>query len=512
MKIMKGFVWFRKRLTLRIAAVVMAVFLLLSSCYIWLQISNTKTAAKEAITSYGTRMAGSYSSHLDTQRLEQFLADPQENELYWTIRQGLDRFRAQIGALYVYIVQIDASQRPLIMIDGQPKDSDSASPINEVTDIPADAVKSLLAGSPANSPVIDNPQYGKYISSYAPIKRPDGTVIGVLGIDTEASVIESIASGAIRESLPFYLLIIAMTLLGLTLIVWVLFRAFRPLKWIVSGAENIAAGEFAKANRQMLEHPVRSEDEVGAMYRAIVNMSTSLNTIVGGMVSNIAQTSAQVAQSSDRFAAEAQHLLEMNTRVSEASGLVAEGASAQRISSEESAGSMGEIAAIIQRISEAASAVSDASVQALESAESGRHSVGRMNKQIRTISAATEEAALRVATLRNYSVEIEGALAAISQIANQTKLLALNASIEAARAGEHGAGFAVVAGEVRKLADEAFVSTELIASLLQNVQSESLRISEAMENGAREVHTGESLSVAADESFTHVVEMFRVVT
>lgn len=512
MKLMKGFAWFRKRLALRIAAVVLVVILLLSSGYIWLQISNTKKAANEVIASVGKRMAASYSGQLDTKSLEQFLSNPQENDLYWSIRQELDQYRTRIGALYVYIVRIDESRRPLIMIDGQPKGSDVASPINELTDIPADAIETLLAGQTANSPLLDNPQYGTYISAYAPIKRPDGTVVGVLGIDTDAAVIESIASGVIRENTPIYLLMVFMTLLGLGLIVWVLFRAFRPLKRIVSGAEHIAAGEFAAANREMLAHPVRSEDEVGAMYRAIVNMSTHLNAIVGGMVANIARTSDQVAVSSDRFAAEARQLLDMNTRVSEASYRVAEGASAQRVSTEDSASSMEEIANIVQSVSEASSEVSDASAEALESAEAGKATIGRMNGQIRTIAAAAEEAAGRVAILRDSSREIEGALAAVSQIANQTKLLALNASIEAARAGEHGAGFAVVAGEVRKLADDAFVSTERIASLLQNMKNESQLISEAMEHGSREVRIGEVLSAEAEESFAKVVDMFRRVS
>lgn len=510
--VMSWFATIKKRLALRIAAVVMVVILLLSAGYIWLQTSNAKTAAAEVITSYGTRMADSYSKQLDTSRLEQFLKNPQENDLYWSLRQEMDRYRTQIGALYVYFVRIDESKRPLIMIDGQPKDSDSASPINEVTDIPPDAVESLLAGKTASSELIDNPQYGKYISSYAPIKRSDGTVLGVIGIDTEAGVIGSIASSVIRESVPYYVLMIIMTLLGLGLIVWVLLRAFEPLRRIVSGAELIAVGEFAEANKILMERPVKSEDEIGAMYQAIVQMSVSLNAIVGRMVSNIAQMSDQLVVSSDRFATDAGHLLEMNTRVNKAANEVADGARTQRTSSEESARSMEEITVTIQRISEASLTVSDASLNALENAEAGQRTIERMDRQIQTISSATEEAVKRVSTLREYSREIEGALAAVSEIANQTKLLALNASIEAARAGEHGAGFAVVAGEVRKLAEDAFGSTRQIAALLHNVQSESLRISEAMEVGAEEVRTGASLSGEAQASFANVVEMFRLVT
>jgi len=137
--------------------------------------------------------------------------------------------------------------------------------------------------------------------------------------------------------------------------------------------------------------------------------------------------------------------------------------------------------------------------------------IGLMNRQIMSISSATKETVRRVAILQKYSLLIEGALTAISGVANQTKLLALNASIEAAHAGEHGTGFAVVASEVRKLAEEAAFSTQEIASLLRNIQNETVLISEAMEKGSLEVITGTGLSEEANASFSDVVHLFSVV-
>ncbi|MCD1258369.1 HAMP domain-containing protein [Paenibacillus athensensis] len=502
----------RQQLALRIGAVVMIVMLLLTAGYIWLQVGSAKTAAQNAITTYGVRLATSYAQQMDVERLGGFLQAPAENETYWAIRGELDRYRTQIGALYVYVVRIDEAGRPLIIIDGQPKDSDAASPINEVTDIPADAIALLLQGEKAYSPVIDNPEYGKYVSSYAPIKTKDGKVLGVLGIDTEAGAIDSIAGSVVRSSVPMFAVILALTLLGLAFIIWVLLRALSPLKRIVAGAERIALGEFAEANRLLQAQPVRSSDEVGALYKAVAHMSESLNAIVGQIVANIASASEQLVGASERLAGDARHVLEMNTRVDAAAQQVASGSLAQRSSSEESARAMEEMTLTIQRVSEASSSVSDASVQALESAEAGKTTLGRMNAQIRTIATSAEEAAQRVGVLRGHSREIEGALSAISDIAEQTKLLALNASIEAARAGEHGTGFAVVAGEVRKLADDATASTRQIAALLQNVKTETQRISEAMESGVTEVRTGTQLSAEAERSFADVVEMFRLVS
>ncbi|NEW05014.1 methyl-accepting chemotaxis protein [Paenibacillus sp. SYP-B3998] len=503
--------WIRKKLIMRIVAAVMVVILALSAGYIIMELRNAKKAATEAIASYGIRLSQSYAGQLDKNKVQQFLKEGKENDLYWSLREELDQYRTKIGALYVYLVRIDNNQKPLIMIDGQPKGSDSASPINEVTDMPAKSIEALLKGESSSSPLIDNPKYGTYLSTYAPVMGPDGKMIAILGIDTAAGVTESIASSVIRGNMPLYLLMLVLTLAGLGLLTLLVSRALQPLQWIVAGAERMATGDLLEANRLLTEHPVRSIDEIGAVYQAMIKMSGNINGILRTIVSNVSHTSDQFVASTERFTKEAHHLLAMNAEVNECVQTVAEGASTQQSSTDESARSMEEMASAIQRISEAALTVSDASGLVLHRAESGKVIIHNMNGQITLITSATDEAIRRASSLRSHSEEIGVAIHAISDIAEQTKLLALNASIEAARAGEHGAGFSVVAGEVRKLADNASNSALLIASLLQNIHQESLRISEAMDNGMNEIRTGAALSKQAEESFTHIVEQFRFV-
>ncbi len=303
--------------------------------------------------------------------------------------------------------------------------------------------------------MIVNPQYGKYVSTYAPLKSADGKTIGALGIDTEAGVIERISNSLIMGNITVYLLMLFFTLLGLGAVILLISRSLRPLQWIVAGADSIAKGDLLLAQQQLAENPVHSIDEIGAVYQAMNKMSGNINNILKTIVSNVSHTSDQFVATTERFKPEAHHLLEMNTKVNESIQKLAEGANNQQSSTNESAHSMEEMATAIQRISEASLTASDASMNALESAESGQTIVKNMNGQFVTITSATEEALNRAALLRGHSQEIGVALSSISEIAEQTKLLALNASIEAARAGEHGAGFAVVAGEVRKLADNA---------------------------------------------------------
>jgi methyl-accepting chemotaxis protein len=99
--------WIRRRLAVRIAVQVVSVVLILSAGYIWLQAANAKNAAVGVITAHGEHIGEHFVKRLDVGQLEEFLDQPEENETYWAIRDELDRFRTEIGALYVYIFRAD---------------------------------------------------------------------------------------------------------------------------------------------------------------------------------------------------------------------------------------------------------------------------------------------------------------------------------------------------------------------------------------------------------------------
>jgi methyl-accepting chemotaxis protein len=307
--------WIRRRLAVRIAFQVIMVVLIMSAGYIWLQVANAKNAAVDVITAHGEHIGESYVQYIDVEQLERFLenigthevvdpgqlaaTNPGMYETYWSIRAQLDRFRTEIGALYVYIFRIDEEKRSYIMIDGQPQDSDVASPINEETEVEERETAMLLAGQSASSSIVDDPLYGLYASSYVPIKRADGSLVAVLGIDTEASLVSAIADGIIRDSTPYFALMTAYVLAGTGFIVWMIVRALRPLRRMLSGAEHIAAGDFRTANRLLQEKPVRTLHEVGSLYRVMVKMSDSLNALIRGMVSDVARTADRLVGASD---------------------------------------------------------------------------------------------------------------------------------------------------------------------------------------------------------------------
>ncbi|MBB6022986.1 methyl-accepting chemotaxis protein [Paenibacillus sp. JGP012] len=503
--------FFRKRLVVRIAAIVTLVIMIIAAGSMLVQVANVKLAAQGAISSYNIQIAQSYVKQLDAASYLEFAKDPKENEEYLRIRDELDDFRVRIGAMYVYFVKIDDKGTPLMMVDGM-KDADKASAINEVTDIPADAVQKLQQGETASSPIINNAEYGDYISSYAPILDKSGAPAGVIGIDTGISVIGGIESEILKSSLPFYIILLLATLAGIAVVMWFIVRGLRPLHPLKSSVEKMAQGELAEANRILTAYRLRSKDEIGTTYQAMIHMSGNLNKIVSDMVGGVATTTELLSDSAKEFNRSTEAMLTMNRTVDLAVEEIRQGAHTQKQSASDSAHAMEEIAKGINDISESSNVVSDAATSALATAESGQQRMTVMKRQMENISEVSGEVAAMVQVLNNYSTEIGGALHTVRDFASQTKLLALNASIEAAHAGEHGKGFAVVAEEVRKLAEASSSSMERISDLLLRIEQESQQIGSRMGVTAQEIGQGVIFTTEAEQAFSQVVVAFQLVT
>ena len=126
---------------------------------------------------------------------------------------------------------------------------------------------------------------------------------------------------------------------------------------------------------------------------------------------------------------------------------------------------------------------------------------------MRTIAGSVSDTAKQIAELGKSSVKIGHIIGVIDDIADQTNLLALNAAIEAARAGEQGRGFAVVADEVRKLAERTTTATKEIAEMIQTVQEETKSAVAAMETGTRQVEAGVQTTSQAGDSLKEIIRM-----
>lgn len=171
-------------------------------------------------------------------------------------------------------------------------------------------------------------------------------------------------------------------------------------------------------------------------------------------------------------------------------GEVAHGSQILVKSSEETSTAMMEVSAGVQRIAETSSIVAEAANDAAAEARQGFQDMNQAVEQMTAIKSKVSETAFTISEMVDLSKKIGHILEVITDISEQTRLLALNASIEAARAGEHGRGFQVVATEVRKLADQSGESAKQIAQLIAKVQASSREVVRKVEIEINEVEKG----------------------
>lgn len=269
-----------------------------------------------------------------------------------------------------------------------------------------------------------------------------------------------------------------------------------PMRKLVGASQKVSEGDLT----QYIQ--VSTDDELGQLGLSFNKMSDSLR----GVLHQLSETTEQVAALSEQLTANAEQTAQATNHVSRAIEEVAAGAHNQVQGADESARAMEEMAIGITRIAESSTQVSEVANETTAEASQGNQSIQRTVSQMNSINNSVQDSASIVQLLGERSLEIGQIVEVISGIAAQTNLLALNAAIEAARAGEQGRGFAVVADEVRKLAEQSNASATQITSLIQEIQHDTGRAVTSMDTVVKEVQEGLQAVILAGEAFQHIFE------
>ncbi|WP_245867754.1 Methyl-accepting chemotaxis protein McpA [Sporomusa silvacetica DSM 10669] len=326
---------------------------------------------------------------------------------------------------------------------------------------------------------------------FAPVKST--------GWSLAVSLPVSEATGALSDltwiSLLTILIILAITSI---IIIWVARQIAKPITVLEGAANKIAGGDLSLSNLG-----INSNDEIGRLAKSFEQMTQNVRELIKQIHSN----AEQLAASSEELTASAEQSAQASNQVAISMTEVAEGANAQLAAATETSAVVEEMSAGIEEIAANANLVSGQSEQAAGKAKDGGAAVNKAVSQMSQIENTVNTSAQVVAKLGERSKEIGQIVNTISGIAGQTNLLALNAAIEAARAGEQGRGFAVVADEVRKLAEQSEEAAKKIASLIGEIQTDTDIAVEAMNNGTREVKTGAEVVNAAGVSFGEIADL-----
>jgi len=270
----------------------------------------------------------------------------------------------------------------------------------------------------------------------------------------------------------------------------------RPLKKVVTLVEQVANGDLTQTT------DIDSKDEVGVLAKSMNDMVLSLR----GLIQDVMNTSQQVAASSEELTASAEQTSRATEEITNTIQGIAEGAETATASLEESSTGLEEVTLGIQNIAESSNTIAEAGSQATAQAKMGGEFVGKTVQQIQAINHSVNESGEAIKSLDKRSQEIGEITKVINEIANQTNLLALNAAIEAARAGEHGKGFAVVADEVRKLAEQSQQSSTQISELIKEIQLDMGRSNDSINKVKSDVQEGLTIVGKTEESFTVILD------
>jgi methyl-accepting chemotaxis protein len=229
----------------------------------------------------------------------------------------------------------------------------------------------------------------------------------------------------------------------------------------------------------------------------------------GQATQQIATSSQQVARGAADQAAALQETLKAVEEVGKAIDQIARGAQEQAQMIEKNVQMVSQVSTAIAQVSENAQNAAIGARAAAESAQNGAVMAHEAVKGMENVKKTMDMASGKVHGLGERSKEIGKIVSAIDDIADQTNLLALNAAVEAARAGEQGRGFAVVADEVRKLAERSQVATKEIADLISGIQSGVADTVVAMEKSTKEVDSGYELANKAGQSLDDILARSR---
>lgn len=324
------------------------------------------------------------------------------------------------------------------------------------------------------------------------------SVQNIVEFQTEQMNTSNAETGSSTDFSQILLIVISIvgTILSVIIAFFIVKNITVPLKRLTAAAKVIATGDLS--NEDIV---VNTKDEIQELAQSFNNMKANLLQLISNISNNVSSTTVAAEQ----LTASTNKVTSSTNEVKKRMDNIVAGANQAALIGNDCAVATDESARGISTIAQAAQNLHSQAIDMQELASEGEQTLITTEEQMNILQQSSHETREKIKQLSLQSAEIESITKVITDITEQTNLLALNAAIEAARAGEHGKGFAVVADEVRKLAEESKNSASKIVVLTSHIQKDTKEVEASVNTTVQNVDKGVAYLQNAQSSFKQIV-------